>query len=137
MTYSLKKILLISRLSNAKKVDHGTSISGEISTNYYKICYEYIDRHFSTDTFFITPRKGSRGKPKIGNICMQVFVSDKVSPTVVMSPKDEFPNALKLSCKKMCVLTIIVVDLCKEETSGQVQKFYHQVSATLHIFRTV
>ena len=92
--------------------------------------YRRIQSYFFTDTMFVTkPAKSTRG-----NICMQLFVSDKGFIAVYpMKTKSDFLDSLHLFCKEVGVPVSLVVDPSGEQTSRLVRRFCNQVGTTLRI----
>ena len=106
------------------------SLSRHYSTNDWMLRYKRINSQFFTDTFFVT----AKGKSTRGNICAQIFVSDKGFVAIYpMKTKGDFLNALHQFCKEIGVPPTLVVDPAGEQTSKEVKKFCHQVGATLKI----
>ena len=56
-----------------KQQETDGNLSHNFSTNHRMLRYQRINSHFFTDTFFVT----KQAKSTRGNICMQLFVSDK------------------------------------------------------------
>ena len=93
--------------------------------------YKGISEHFFMDTFFATKKAG---KSSCGNICMQVFVTDKGFVYVVaMRSKGDVPLALKVFKKEIGVPDAIIWDAAGEQTSHEVKHFCQQMGMTLPV----
>ena len=106
------------------------SLARQFSTNDRMLRYRRIQSYFFTDTMFVT----KAAKSTRGNICLQLFVSDKGFVAVYpMESKSDFPDALHLFCKEVGVPISLVVDPSGEQTSRLVRRFCNQVGTTLRI----
>ena len=105
-------------------------LARQFSTNDRMLRYRRIQSYFFTDTMFVTkPAKSTRG-----NICMQLFVSDKGYIAVYpMESKSDFLDCLHLFCKEVGVPVSLVVDPSGEQTSRLVRRFCNQIGTTLRI----
>ena len=111
-----------------KQQDADGSLSRNFSTNDRMIRYRRINSHFFTDTFFIT----NKAKSTRGNMCMQLFVSDKGFVYVVpMKSKGESPTALKMFAKEIGVPLALILDPAGEQSSNKVKQFCHETGTTL------
>ena len=91
--------------------------------------YRRLQSVFFTDTLFALKHKSTRG-----NVCCQVFASDKGYVAVYpMKSQKEFPMALHWFCKQVGVPDSLVVDGHRSLQSGQVRRFCDQVGTTLRI----
>ena len=105
------------------------TLSRNLSTNDRMLRYRRLQSVFFTDTLFALKHKSTRG-----NVCCQVFVSDKGYVAVYpMKSQKEFPMALHWFCKQVGVPDSLVVDGHRSLQSGQVRRFCDQVGTTLRI----
>jgi hypothetical protein len=110
--------------------ESNASMSRNYSTNDRMLRYKRINSHFFTDTFFVT----KKAKSQRGNICMQLFVSDKGFVYVVpMKSKSDFPFALKQFAKEIGVPLALISDPAGEQTSKEVKKIAREMDLTLKV----
>ena len=84
------------------------------------------------DTFFST-KKG--GKSSYGNICCQLFVTDKGFVYVVpMCNKSKVMQAVKLFAKEVAAPDVIISDMSGEQTSKDLRKVCAEISTMLKFF---
>ena len=106
------------------------SLSRHYNTNDRMLRYKRLNSMFFTDTFFVH----KDGKSTRGNVCAQLFVSDKGYVAIYpLKRKGDFHKALKLFCKDVGVPQKLVCDPSGEQTSNKVRDFCHQVGTTLRI----
>ena len=104
-------------------------MSRNISTNDCMLRYRRLQSVFFTDTMFALKHRSTRG-----NICCQIFVSDKGFVSVyLMKSQKEFPTALHWFCKQVGIPDSLVADGHKSLQSGEVRRFCDQVGMTLRI----
>ena len=104
-------------------------MSRNISTNDRMLRYRRLQSVFFTDTMFALKHRSTRG-----NVCCQIFVSDKGFVAVYpMKSQKEFPTALHWFCKQVGVPDSLVADGHKSLQSGEVRRFCDQVGTTLKI----
>ena len=105
------------------------TLSQNYGTNDRMLQYQHIHEHFFMDTFF-APSRG--GKSTHGNMCCQLFVTDKGYLYVVpMKHKGEVIRAIKQFTKVIGAPDAIVSDMAKEQLSQEVKHFCNLIGTTL------
>ena len=135
---TLSKIWLVSEDLAQGAIDKNTqlvrhseenTLSRQYSTNDRMLRYKKLQSVFYTDTMHAKKHKSTRG-----NICCQVFVSDKGYIAVYpMKSQEEFQSALHWFCKEDGVPTHMVMDGHNAQNNSNVRKFSNQVGMTLRI----
>ena len=101
-----------------------------VSTNDRALRYRKIKSKFYTDTLFAT--KGA--KSTCGNICAQIFVSDKgFVPLYPMKDQQSYFLALKEFAKDVGVPEVLVCDAHPTQKKHEVKEFLIQNGTTLHV----
>ena len=99
----------------------------QLSTNDRMLRYRRIQSTFFSDTMFALKHKSTRG-----NVCCQIFVSDRGYVAVYpMKSQSEFPTTLHWFCKQVGVPDALVTDGHKSLKSNEVRRFCDQVGTTL------
>ena len=94
------------------------------------LCYQWIKSTFFTDTLFAT----KQAKSTHGNICAQVYISDKGFLALYpMRDVKSFPLSLKEFAMDVGALEILVCDPHPSQKSCKVQEFCNQIGTTLHM----
>ena len=106
-------------------------LSKNYGTNTRMLCYKRIKEYFYMDTFFST-KKG--GKSSCGNLCCQLFVTDKGFLYVVpLKCKSEVTSAVKQFTKEIGAQDAIVCDMSMEQTLPEIKTFLNDIGTTLRV----
>ena len=82
-------------------------------------------------TFFATKKKGKSSR---GNVCCQLFVTDKGFVYVVpMKAKSEVLQAVKQFAKEIGAPEAIISDAAREQKSSDLKKFCLSIGTSLRI----
>ena len=104
-------------------------LSKNYGTNDRMLCYKRTKEYFYMDTFFST-KKG--GKSSRGNLCCQLFVTDKGFLYVVpLKSKSKVVSAVKQFTKEIWAPDAIVCDMSMEQTSPEIKTFLNDKGTTL------
>jgi hypothetical protein len=107
-----------------------SSLSRNVGTNNHAVRYRKIQSYFFSDTLFVTgPAKSLRG-----NICAQLFISDKgfVALYPIKCQQDYF-LASKQFAKDVGAPDVLVCDPHPAQTRQEVCKFCTQIGTTLKV----
>jgi hypothetical protein len=118
----------LSANSQLKQHNADSSHSRNVTTDDCALCYRKITSYFFTDTLFAT----AKAKSTRGNICGQVFISDK--GFVYFCPmKDQcsYFSALKQFAKEVGTPEVLVCDLHQTQKKREVKAFCVQIGTTL------
>ena len=114
------------------------TLDRNFSTNDRMLRYKRLETHFFTDTFFATKQskmkksKKPQGLSTRGNLCMQLFVTDKGYVHVVpMKTESEVHKAYKHFFKAVGVPDAIVSDGAKAQVMGQTKTLCNEVGTTI------
>ena len=111
-----------------KRTDDPT-LSRNYGTNDRMLRYKRINEYFFMDTFFATKKAGKSSR---GNICCQLFVTDKGFVYVVpMKSKAEVLQAVKQFAKEIGAPDAIICDMAGEQTSPALKRFCQEIGTTL------
>ena len=122
-----------------KRVENPT-LDRNYNTNDRMLRYNRIDTYFFTDTFFATKENAAkRGEPRIpkgrstrGNMCMQLFVTDKGFLYVVPMKKEANAKyAFRQFFKTIGVPDAIICDGAKAQVMGESKKICQEVGTTI------
>ena len=106
-------------------------LSKNYGTNDRMLRYKRSKEYFYMDTFFST-KKG--GKSSRGNLCCQLFVTDKGFLYVVpLKSKSKVMSAVKQSAKEIWAPDAIVCDMSMEQTSPDIKTFLNDIGTTLRV----
>ena len=115
---------------------HGNHpVDPQLSKNYgmsdRMLQYKRIKEYFYMDTFFAT-KKGD--KSSHGNLCWQLFVTDKGFLYVVpLKRKSEVMSAVKQFTKEIGAPDAIVCEMLMEQTSPEIKTFLNDIGTTLKV----
>lgn len=107
-----------------------STMSRQFGTNDRMLRYQRLDSTFYTDTLKIN----KKCKSYRGNMCAQVFVSDKGYIFVCPMRKEaHYLDALKLFSKKVGAPNTLVCDGAKTQKKQEVKDYLHQIGTTLRV----
>jgi hypothetical protein len=107
-----------------------SSLSRNVMTDDRALCYQKIKSYFFTDTLFAT----AKAKSTCGNICGQVFVSDKGFVYFVpMKDQRSYFSALKQFAKEVGAPQVLVCDSHPTQKKRKVKEFCVQIGTTLRV----
>ncbi len=110
--------------------DANSSLSRNFGTNDRMLRYRRIKSHFFTDTFYVT----SKAKSTRGNICVQLFVSDKGFVAVYpMRETRQYSNALKMFAKDVGAPEVLVADPHPTQKKREVKDFCNKIGTKLRL----
>ena len=117
--------------------DADSSLSRNFGTNDRAVRYKKLKSYFFSDTLFVT----GKAKSSRGNICAQLFVSDKgfvdIYPSFVaiylMQHQRDYFLALRQFAKEVGAPEILVSDSHLTQTQQKVKEFCTQIGTTLRI----
>ena len=107
-----------------------SSLSRNATTNDRALRYRKIKSNFFTDTLFAT----AKAKSTRGNICGQVFASDKAFVYFVpMKDQRSYFSALKQFAKEVGAPEVLVCDSHPTQKKRDVKEFCVQIGTTLRV----
>jgi hypothetical protein len=110
--------------------DPDSSLSRNVGTNNRAVRYRKIKSFFFSDTLFVT----GTGKSSQGNICAQLFVSDKGFVAIYpMTKQSDYFLALKQFAKDVGAPDVLVCDPHPAQTKREVREFCTQIGTTLKV----
>ena len=110
--------------------DPDSSLSRNVGTNDRAVRYRKIKSFFISDTLFVT----GTAKSSLGNICAQLFVSDKGFVAIYpMKKQSDYFLALKQFAKDVGVPDVLVCDPHPAKTKREVPEFCTQIGTTLKV----
>jgi hypothetical protein len=109
-----------------------SSLSRNVTTDDCALRYRKIKSYFFTDTLFTT----AKAKSTHGNICSQVFVSDKgFVYFCLMKDQRSYFSALKQFAKEVGAPKVLVCDLHPTQKKREVKEFCVQIGITLCVLK--
>jgi hypothetical protein len=110
--------------------DPDSSLSRNVGTNDRAVRYRKIKSFFFSDTLFVT----GTAKSSRGNICAQLFVSDKGFVAIYpMKKQSDYFLALKQFAKDVGAPDVLVCDPHPAQTKREVREFCTQIGTTLKV----
>ena len=110
--------------------DPDSSLSRNVGTNNRAVRYRKIKSFFFSDTLFVT----GTAKSSRGNICAQLFVSDKGFVAIYpMKKQSDYFLALKQFAKDVGAPDVLVCDPHPAQTKREVREFCTQIGTTLKV----
>jgi hypothetical protein len=110
--------------------DPDSSLSRNVGTNDRAVRYRKIKSFFFSDTLFMT----GTAKSSQGNICAQLFVSDKGFVAIYpMKKQSDYFLALKQFAKDVGAPDVLVCDPHPAQTKREVREFCTQIGTTLKV----
>jgi hypothetical protein len=107
-----------------------SSLSRNFGTNDRAVRYKKLKSYFFSDTLFVT----GKAKSSRGNICAQLFVSDKGFVTIYpMQHQRDYFLALRQFAKEVGAPEVLVCDPHPTQTQRKVKEFCTQIGTTLRI----
>ena len=92
--------------------------------------YKRIKSLFHTDTFYVT----GKAKSTRGNVCVQLFVSDKGFVTVYpMKATCDFSSALRMFAKDVGAPEVLVADSHPTQKKLEVKHFCNKIGTKLRL----
>jgi hypothetical protein len=117
-------------MSQPLRTDIDSSLSRNIGTNDRAVRYHHIKSCFYTDTLFVT----GAAKSSCGNICAQLFVSDKGYVAIYpMQHQQDYFLALKQFAKDVGAPDVLVCDPHPTQKQRKVKEFCTQIGTTLKV----
>ena len=105
------------------------TLTQNYGTNDRMLRYRRIHEYFYMDTFFATKHGGKSSR---GNMCCQLFVTDKGFIYVVpMKRKSEVMSAVKQFAKEIGAPDAIIRDMAQEQVSSDLRMFLNDIGTTL------
>ena len=116
--------------SQRLRTDIDSSLSRNFGTNDRAVRYRHIKSCFYTDTLFVT----GAAKSTRGNICAQLFVSDKGYVAIYpMQHQRDYFLALKQFAKDVGAPDVLVCDPHPTQKQRKVKEFCTQIGTTLKV----
>jgi hypothetical protein len=114
--------------SQCLRTNIDSSLSRNVGTNDQAVRYCHIKLCFYTDTLFVT----GKAKSSRGNVCAQLFVSDKGYVAIYpMKNQRDYFLALKQFAKDVGALDVLVCDSHPTQKQSKVKEFCTQIGTTL------
>jgi len=110
--------------------DADASLSRNFGTNDRAVRYKKLESYFFSDTLFVT----GKAKSSRGNICAQIFVSDKGFVAIYpMQHHRDYFLALRQFAKEVGAPEVFVCDPHPTQMQRKVKEFCTQIGTTLRI----
>ena len=123
-----ERTLKVTTQLNRQSAD--STLSRNFETNDREIRYRRIDSIFFTDAFFVT----AKARSTRGNICAQIYVSDKAFMDVhPMRDVKSFPLSLRRFAKEVGAPNVLVCDPHPSQKSREVKEFCNRIGTTLRV----
>jgi len=120
--------LMVTSQLSCQSVD--STLLQNFETNDREIRYRRIDSIFFTDAFFVT----AKARSTRGNICAQIYVSDKAFMDVhPMRDVKSFPLSLRRFAKEVGAPNVLVCDPHPSQKSREVKEFCNLIGTTLRV----
>ena len=117
-------------MSQRLRTDIDSTLSRNIGTNDRAVRYRHIKSSFYTDTLFVT----GATKSTRGNICAQLFVSDKGYVAIYpMQHQRDYFLAMKQFAKDVGAPDVLVCDPHPTQEQRKVKEFCTQIGTTLKV----